>query len=296
MKIIAISNFKGGVGKTTLAREIAGYYHVEQYSVGVVDLNQEITGLESFYKNRKNNKVEDEFGQMVALGGPTILPFSPSTIMDVEKRFEEDSAALMRLVQTGLQKQLDYLILDCPGMDVDFVYAAHRLADHIITPIQLRGGDFNGFAKPVNLLSVSKEARASGKEHLASFPHSYPEMVRMAMQHSDGVPRWSVVTSKRNPGDDPEIGDQLRKIASQPTFGFELIDGLKDRLIHHKPYNKGLCLADFENVEAAQAFDPKMTDETFKTAKADLASIAAHIDARPSIAAPLAITKQASAS
>ena len=274
-KVIAVSNFKGGVGKTTLARELPDELSFNGlYSVAVCDLNREIMGLERFHRNRKKRKIADESGEKFSLGGPRLITFRPSTVMDVEIRFQEDVQALSRIVETARSNSFDFLFFDCPGMDADYVFAAHRLADHIITPIQMRGGDYAGFVNEVDWLSFSREARASA---ISSFPGTYAGMVRDAIDQNSGETAWTVVSSMLRPTDDPRIADKLGKLQGDPKFGFRFMHGLKDRTIYHATYEAGLTLAACENLEAARELDPKMTDQKFAEAKAELAAIADHI-------------------
>ncbi|WP_257202333.1 ParA family protein [Corynebacterium cystitidis] len=110
MTIIAISNLKGGTGKTTSAVLLATAFYRAGNSVTVVDLDPQGSAT--------------EWAQMAEETGQP-LPF-PVTLGNVR-------------TTKNIKENTDYTILDCPPGDPRLIDAAIGVADLVVVPVQPSG-------------------------------------------------------------------------------------------------------------------------------------------------------------
>ena len=147
MKVIAISNQKGGTGKTTTAISLAGCLAHKGRSVMLLDIDAQANatthlGLNPF--DPRPTIYEVLRGQMtiedVVVPSPGGIDLVPSNLflaeLDLELMGEMNRENKLRKAIEPAQKKYDYIIIDCPpnlGMPTVNAFCA---CDALIIPIQ----------------------------------------------------------------------------------------------------------------------------------------------------------------
>jgi chromosome partitioning protein len=172
MKIIAIANQKGGVGKTTTAVNLGFALAEEGVRVLLVDLDPQGNATSSLGMQ----ELEGESLYEPLLGGvsvaerilPTRLPrlFIVPADLDlagVEVEIARMSDHLTRLKETlrplRADDTFDYVLLDCPPSLGILMTNALAAADELLTPIQCEYFALEGLVK---IVRVIEQVRGSG--------------------------------------------------------------------------------------------------------------------------------------
>lgn len=111
-KIISISNNKGGVGKSTVAINLAGYL-IKNYSVSLIDMDSQ-GSVSDWHQARKSNNINN----------PNLhLSDNYFTIEDIKDNIDQ------------LDKNYDFIIIDCPPEDARIMRFALSVSDYAIIPV-----------------------------------------------------------------------------------------------------------------------------------------------------------------
>jgi chromosome partitioning protein len=174
MKIIAIANQKGGVGKTTTAVNLGFALAEEGVRVLLVDLDPQGNATSSLGMQ----ELEGESLYEPLLGGvsvaerilPTRLPrlFIVPADLDLagaEVEIARMSDHLTRLKETLLPLRaddtFDYVLLDCPPSLGILMTNALAAADELLTPIQCEYFALEGLVKIVRVIEQVRESGAN---------------------------------------------------------------------------------------------------------------------------------------
>jgi len=131
--VITIANQKGGPGKTTTAINVACGLEGAGYRVVVVDVDPQAT-LSKW--NRKRAKTD----------------FKPLIVHSVTIGILEDTLGDLRR-----SKDVDVVIVDCPGNIQDLTTRAVELSDAVLCPVRATGFDFDatiGIARLIEAVRV----------------------------------------------------------------------------------------------------------------------------------------------
>ncbi len=143
MKVIAVANTKGGVGKTTLASCVGVYLAAMGKRCALVDLDPQCD-LSLWGGRRAQSKAD-----------PAI---------DVMRGVEGVDEAIDRLRDQGL----DFVVIDTPPGYLEAIEAAIGAADLVLVP--LKGGAFDMVSKATAMQSIAQ----LGKPHLCVVNESPP--------------------------------------------------------------------------------------------------------------------------
>ena len=151
MKVIAVANQKGGVGKTTSAIEIAACLTKREYKVLAIDLDQQANltrylGADAtddgIYKVLKREiKIKDA---IVHTDEYDIIP-SSGALSKASKEFgDAKDILLLRAVLRDIENDYDYVVIDCgPARDV-LLNMSYIASDYIIIPAEAEEGSIAG--------------------------------------------------------------------------------------------------------------------------------------------------------
>ena len=231
-KIIAFSNQKGGVGKTTTCVNMAAYLSLAGKKVLLVDLDPQgnaTTGLgfskgalkKSVYnvviegEEVKDNVLETELKGLYLL--PSNIDLAGAEVDLVYKKNRD------RVLKAALDKAkgaFDYILIDCPPSLGLLTINALAAADSVIIPIQSEYYALEGLAQLMNSISLVKQ-------HLN--PALDVDGVVLTMYDSRAL------ISK-------QIADEIKKFFTRRLF--EIVVPRNVRLVEASSYGKPILLHD----------------------------------------------------
>ena len=165
-KIIAFSNQKGGVGKTTTCVNMAAYLATKGYKCLVVDLDPQgnaTSGLgfaKSEVKNSIYNVMIDDMPIEDAVVKTQIdgLDILPSNIdlagAEVELVYVKDREHVLKKVLEKAKASYDFVTIDCPPSLGLLTINALASADTVIIPIQSEYYALEGLSQLMNTIKL----------------------------------------------------------------------------------------------------------------------------------------------
>jgi len=235
--IIVVGNEKGGSGKSTTAMHIIVSLMKRKFNVSVVDLDSRQKSLARYLENRLN--YAEKHGLELTI--PDVYILSRSMEGDMDNMMFEDTRNFSELIDE-LNKDSDFILIDCPGSDSNLARLAHSVADTLITPIN------DSFVDLDLLATVDPDTFKVDKLSL------YSEMVWDARKHramtDRGTIDWVVMrnrTSSLDAINKRRVNEALKEL--QKRVSFRYIQGLGERVVYRELFPKGLTLVDIRDTE-----------------------------------------------
>lgn len=233
--IIVLGNEKGGSGKSTTALHIVSALMRSGYKVGALDLDLRQKSLFRFLDNRQS--FIDRKGVNLPMPQRIELVQSKS---DSQVAAKDDEEARFSDALKTLEKDNQFVVIDCPGAHTRFSQMAHAAADTLITPMNDSLVDFD-------LLAVLDPA--DGK---VLGPSVYSEMVWKARQlrASAGLKPidWIVLRNRLSSIDAKNkrrVGAALNDLSKR--IGFRITPGFTERVVFRELFLSGLTLLDLKD-------------------------------------------------
>lgn len=168
MQIISVINNKGGVGKTSSAIHIGGYFADLGYNVLLVDFDPQCNlttrmGCENLEYDvldfiRGNN---DENLQVNKVNGIDLFTMKGNAKLDVYQD-EIDYLAFGEKLNDFFSERIDYLILDCkPAMMAEERMTSNEgallISDYVLIPVKVEIDSVNGVSKLAPAFSRARQ-------------------------------------------------------------------------------------------------------------------------------------------
>jgi chromosome partitioning protein len=180
MKIVAIANQKGGVGKTTTAVNLGAALAEMDYRILLIDLDPQANATSSFGLQgvEQVSLYEPLLGE--ASINEKIFPTRRDDLFIVPADLDLAGAEveiarmpnhLMRLAETlkplDADEAFDFVLLDCPPSLGILMSNALAAADELLTPIQCEYFALEGLVKIVRLVEQVRDSGANERLELA---------------------------------------------------------------------------------------------------------------------------------
>ncbi|MCV6593194.1 MAG: division plane positioning ATPase MipZ [Silicimonas sp.] len=234
--IIVVGNEKGGAGKSTVSMHIATALVRLGHSVGVLDLDLRQRSFGRYVDNRK--KFMEAEGLDLPCPIYRELPkIAPESLAPGENMYDQRLSAAV----TGLENEVDFILIDCPGSHTRLSQVAHSLADTLVTPLNDSFVDFDLLAH-----TDPRTGKVLG-------PSVYSEMVWNARQlrAQAGLEPidWVVVRNRvgaQAMHNKKKMAEAVQTLAKR--IGFRVAPGFAERVIFRELFPRGLTLLDLRDI------------------------------------------------
>ncbi len=239
-RIVVVGNEKGGSGKSTTCMHVATALSRLGARVGALDLDLRQKSFGRYIENRR------AYLAQAGLDLPTpdyrdLPEVDPASVAPGENA---QDLRLSRAIE-ALDRDNDFIVIDCPGSHTRLSQVAHTLADTLITPLNDSFVDFDLLARvdPV-------DGKVKG-------PSIYSEMVWGARQlrAQAGLPPidWIVVRNRLGAQamhNKRKVGTALEELSRR--IGFRVLNGFSERVIFRELFPRGLTLLDLKDTGVDQ--------------------------------------------
>jgi chromosome partitioning protein len=218
---IVFANEKGGSGKSTSAVHTAVALAAKGYRVAALDLDTRQRTFGRYLDNRVALIQRDSLD----LPMPTYDTFDPAKGATIEERLD------------ALAEGADFLIVDTPGRDDDYVRHAIATADTLVTPIN------------DSFVDLDLIGQVDPDNYKIKRPSFYAELVwdarKVRAKTDGGTVDWVVLRNRLQHLE----ARNMRRVAAALTelskrVGFRVIPGLSERVIYRELFPRGLTLLD----------------------------------------------------
>ncbi len=134
--VLTVANLKGGVGKTTVAVNLACEMHARGFSVAVIDADTQ--GSATHWLNSGDFDIDHDH-----------MPL-------------DGAQGVRRWIRRVLAKEVDLIVIDCPPHLQAVTEAAVGIADIVIIPVTASGADLIATARAVELVHLARRKRRNG--------------------------------------------------------------------------------------------------------------------------------------
>lgn len=198
MKIWAIANQKGGVGKTTTAISLAGWLTLKSKRTLVVDLDPHGSMTSYFGLNpdaleksvyqvfqKAVNKQPFNIREIIQPSRFEHLSLIPSSTaiatLDKQLGTREGMGLVLARAILSLRDEFDYIFLDCPPMLGVLMVNALAACDQLLIPVQTEFLALKGLDRMLSTLNMINRARKSPLNYLI-VPTMFDRRTRAAIE------------------------------------------------------------------------------------------------------------------
>lgn len=167
VKIIAIANQKGGVGKTTTAINLSSSLAAAEKKTLLIDIDPQSNSSSGLSVINHSPSVYEVLIGTIDINDAiinTYMPFLdmlPANINLVGAEIEmvdlENREGLLKKALTGMQKDYDYVIIDCPPSLGLLTLNALTSADSVLIPVQCEYFALEGLGQLLNTVNIVKQ-------------------------------------------------------------------------------------------------------------------------------------------
>jgi len=166
-KVIAIANQKGGVGKTTTSINLSSSLAAAEKKTLLIDIYPQSNSSSGLSVINHSPSVYEVLIGTIDINDAiinTYMPFLdmlPANINLVGAEIEmvdlENREGLLKKALVGLQKEYDYVIIDCPPSLGLLTLNALTSADSVLIPVQCEYFALEGLGQLLNTVNIVKQ-------------------------------------------------------------------------------------------------------------------------------------------
>ena len=167
-KVIAVTNQKGGVGKTTTVVNLGASMCEAGYKVLIIDSDPQANaslalGIENDNKKTLYGLYTGEYSarEVISYTSVTSLDIIPATVdlqaTELDLKNIQDSQYVLKNEIRDVRKDYDYIIVDCPPSLNILSINALTAADAVLVPVQCEYYAIEGLTQLFNALGLIKE-------------------------------------------------------------------------------------------------------------------------------------------
>ena len=195
--IIAISNQKGGVGKTTTAVSVSAELALAGSKVLLVDFDPQANATSGLgvELNEEGQDLYDMFFDRVALDRiikPTgvanldIAPASKDLVsIELELGRQPGRELILKSELASVRGRYDYILIDCPPSSGLLTLNAMGAAGYVLIPLQAEYYALEGLSGLLNTITFVNETYNPGLEILGVFLTMYDSRTNLSAQVGD---------------------------------------------------------------------------------------------------------------
>ncbi|WP_372605346.1 division plane positioning ATPase MipZ, partial [Actibacterium sp.] len=237
--IIVVGNEKGGAGKSTVSMHVATALVRIGHRVGALDLDLRQRSFGRYMDNRSAFCARE--GLNLPIPDYRVLPDIAQEQLDPGENIYDRR---LSMAVAGMESEVDFILIDCPGSHTRLSQVAHSLADTLVTPLNDSFVDFDLLARI--------------EPHTGKIlgPSIYSEMVWSARQlrAQAGLQAidWVVLRNRlgaQQMHNKKKMGDALDNLSRR--IGFRVAPGFSERVIFRELFPNGLTLLDLKDIGVA---------------------------------------------
>jgi len=182
LKIWAVANQKGGVGKTTTAVNLAGLLVRQEQRVLLVDMDPHGSMTAYFGHDpdmlEKSNyllfqassaELQDTARQILlptSVEGLSLLPASTAmATIDRQLGAQKGKGLVLKQTMQGLNQDFDHVIIDCPPLLGILMVNALAACEHLVLPVQTEFLALKGLERMMHTLEMILKSRNGDLEY-----------------------------------------------------------------------------------------------------------------------------------
>ena len=238
--IIVVGNEKGGSGKSTIAMHIATALAHLGHRIATLDIDLR----QQSYARYLANRVRFMKAEGLSLPTPRHLNLpriDPETLAPGQNMADQR----LKVAIATLEKDHDFILIDCPGHHVRLSQVAHMWADTLVTPLN------DSFVDLDLLAQVEADGETIQK------PSVYAEMVWQTRQLQAKNGRrpsdWIVLRNREGSQqmvNKKKVGAVLDQLSKR--IGFRMSGGFSERVVFRELFPRGLTLLDLREIGVTQ--------------------------------------------
>ncbi len=159
--ILTVANLKGGVGKTTVAVNLACELQSRGHAVAVIDADTQ--GSATHWLNSGEFDIDHNH-----------LPL-------------EKANGVRHWIRRVLSKEVEYIVIDCPPHLHAVTEAAVGIADMVVIPVTASGADLIATASAVSLVHMARSKRRNGAPDCLLIPSKVDVRTLAGREISDAL-------------------------------------------------------------------------------------------------------------
>jgi chromosome partitioning protein len=166
-KVIAIANQKGGVGKTTTSINLSSSLAAAEKKTLLIDIDPQSNSSSGLSVTNHSPSIYEVLIGTMDINDSiinTYMPFLdmlPANINLVGAEIEmvdlENREGLLKKAIAGMQKDYDYVIIDCPPSLGLLTLNALTAADSVLIPVQCEYFALEGLGQLLNTINIVKQ-------------------------------------------------------------------------------------------------------------------------------------------